>query len=192
MAFSLLDLVTILQRRGTPFDQPALLRRLAAEYVVDLPLSPADITAVAAASEWNHGPAHTALARPAWWQHQGDNWISAWLDIAAAARRHSADALLDITKAALYGSIASVSSSQRTRRYQELVVLALIACHNTGEQPPDDLLFELAKDAGPGLAPRPHYVLKALMTELERRSVSNAVEVAQNLLPGVDPSENPA
>jgi hypothetical protein len=188
-AFSLLDLITVLQRHGTTFDQAALLCRLAAEYVVDLPLSSADITAVAAADGWKRGAAHTALARPEWWQHQGDNWTSTWLAIATAARRHSAEALLEVTKAALFGSTASVSSGQRTKRYQELVVLALIACHDAGEQPPGDLLPDLAKDAGPGLAPRPYYVLKALIAGLEGRTVPNAVEVAQNLLPDIDLSK---
>jgi hypothetical protein len=187
-AFSFLDLITALQRQGATFDQPALLRRLAAEYVIDLPLSADDITAVAAAGNWNRGPVHTALARPEWWRYQGDNWISTWLHIAAEARRHSAEAFLDITKAALFGSTAYVSPGQRTKRYQELVVLALIACHNTGGQPPGNLLPELVKDAGPGLAPRPRYVFMALMAELEKRSVQNAVEVAQNLLPGIDVS----
>jgi hypothetical protein len=185
-AFSLLDLITSMQRHEITLDQPSLLRRLAAEYVMDLPLSADDIAAVAAASDWNRGPAHTVLARSEWWRNQGDDWISTWLHIAAEARRHSAAVFLDITKAALYGSAASVSSSQRTRRYQELAIFALIACHDTGEQPPGNLLTELAKDAGPGLAPRPKYVLMALIAELEKRSVQDAVEVAQNLLPGID------
>jgi hypothetical protein len=42
--FSLLDLVTVLQRQGTTFDELALLRSLAAEYVMDLPLG-ADVGA---------------------------------------------------------------------------------------------------------------------------------------------------
>jgi hypothetical protein len=125
----------------------------------------------AAASGWNRGPAHTALARPAWWQYQGANWTSSWLGIATAASQHSADAFLEIIKAALYGSTASVSQGQRTKRYQELVVVALVACNEAQAQPPDNLLPELAKDAGPSLAPRPYYVLRALITELERRSV---------------------
>ena len=187
-AFSLLDLITSLQRHGTAIDQPSVLRRLAGEYVVDLALRADDVTAVAATVGWKRGPAHTTLSRPGWWQFQGDNWISTWLHIAAEARRQSATAFLDITKAALLGSTAYVSPGQRTKRYQELVVLALIACHDVGEQPPGNLLAELAKDAGPGLAPRPKFVLMALTVELEKRSVQDSVEVARRLLPDIDVS----
>jgi hypothetical protein len=185
-AFSFLDLITSLQRKGSAIDHTLLFRRLAAEYVVDLPLSGDDITAVAAAGDWTRGPAHTVLARPEWWRYQGGNWPSNWLRIASEARRHSAAAFLDIAKAALIGATTYVSPGQCTKRYQELVVLALIACHDTDEQPPDNLLAELAKGAAPGLAPRPKYVFMALTTELERRSVHHAAEVAEHLLPDVD------
>lgn len=183
-AFSLLDLITCLRHLGNAIDQPSLLRYLAAQYVMDLPLSAGDITVVAAAGDWNRGPAHTVLARPEWWRYQGSNWTSTWRQIAAEARRHSAAAFLDITKAALFGSTRYVSPGQRTKRYQELVVLALIACHDTGAPPPDNLLAELAKDTGPGLAPNPRYILAAVITELQKLAVPNAIEVAQNLLPG--------
>jgi hypothetical protein len=46
--FSLLDLITVLAAEGTTFDLSATYRRLAGQYVVDLPLSAADITALAA------------------------------------------------------------------------------------------------------------------------------------------------
>ncbi len=185
-AFSLLDLITYLQRQGSTIDQPLLFRRLAAEYVTDLPLSGDDVVAVAAAEDWIRGPAHTALARQEWWRYHGDNWTDTWLTVATEARRHSAAALLEITRAALVGSVAYASPGQRTKHYQELVVLALVACHNIAEQPPDNLLADLAKDAGPGLAPSPKYVLKALVAELEKLSVSAALEVALRMLPGVD------
>ncbi len=67
--FSLLDLITVLAADGTAFDQPATYRRLAGQYAVDLPLSAADITTLAADTGWQPGPAHTALARPGWWCH---------------------------------------------------------------------------------------------------------------------------
>ena len=90
-AFSLLDLITVLARRGIPFDQPAMFRTLAGQYVVDLPLAADDIIAVADRNDWDTGPAHTALARPGWWQHYRD-WPEAWLQIATEARIHSAAA----------------------------------------------------------------------------------------------------
>jgi hypothetical protein len=64
-AFSLLDLVTVLSTSGANFDLPAMFRRLAGQYVVDLPLAADDIAALAADHQWVPGPAHTALARPA-------------------------------------------------------------------------------------------------------------------------------
>ena len=67
-AFSLLDLVTVLSANGATFDLPATFRRLADQYVVDLPLTADDITALAGAHDWLPGPAHAALARPAWWR----------------------------------------------------------------------------------------------------------------------------
>jgi hypothetical protein len=41
-----------------------------------------------------------------------------------------------------------VGPNQRTRRYQELVVLALITCHEIGGQLPSHLLTQLASGAG--------------------------------------------
>ena len=126
------------------------------------------------------------LARPEWWHFQADNWIATWLHIAAEARRYSAEAFQSIIEAALFGSIAAVSSGQRTKRYQELVVFALVACHEVGEQPPDNLLPELTNQVGPGIAQRAKYVLMALVAELHQRCVQDASQVAQTLLPGVD------
>jgi hypothetical protein len=37
-----------------------------------------------------------------------------------------------LIKAALTGSIEHTSSGRRTQRYQQLVVLALLACHDAG------------------------------------------------------------
>lgn len=63
--FSLLDLITVLAADGTALGQSATFRRLAGQYVVDLPLSAADITAIIADAGWQPGPAHAALARSA-------------------------------------------------------------------------------------------------------------------------------
>lgn len=63
-----------------------------------------------------------------------------WLPVAAEARKHSATAFLDITKAALSGALNSVTSSYRTTRYQELLVTSLIACHMVGSTAPLGLL----------------------------------------------------
>jgi hypothetical protein len=97
--FSLLDLITELTRQGIPLSPRSALRRLASHYVVDLPLDADDIIAIAASGDWLPGPAHTALARPAWWQAQGTGWPGTWLPVVAEARKHSATAFLDSTKA---------------------------------------------------------------------------------------------
>ncbi len=164
-----------------------MFRRLAGQYVVDLPLAADDVTTLAAAHGWLPGPAHTALARPAWWRHHDTGWASTWLQIATQARAHSADALTGITKAALTGSVQHVTTSFRTQRYQQVVVLALLGCRDAGQPPPAGLLGELAEHAAPGLAPRPPYVLAALTTELRQRSVPDPEHTARRLLPDVDP-----
>ena len=190
-AFSLLDLITELTRQGTPLSLQSVLRRLAGHYVVDLPLDAEDIIEIAAGGDWHPGPAHTALARPAWWQAQGPDWPSTWLPVAVDARKHSATAFLDITKAALTGALNSVTSSYRTMRYQQLLVITLIACHMAGNTAPLGLLDHLAAftlSAFPGheVAPRPQFVLRALERELTQRSVVHPHETARVILPGVD------
>ena len=190
-AFSILDLMTELTRQGTPLSPHSALRRLASQYVVDLPLDADDLVEIAAADGWRPGPAHTALARPAWWQAQDADWPGTWLPVAAAARKHSAVAFLDITKAALTGALNSVTSGYRTMRYQQLVVTALTACHVAGTTAPLGLLdhlaaFALAAFPGHAVAPRPQFVLGALERELARRSVAHPGERAREILPGTD------
>ena len=185
-AFSLLNLVTVLARRGAPAGAPAMLRRLAAEYVADLPLDAADIIAVAASTSWDIGPAHTALARPAWWEYHAHDWADAWLQISAESRKHAAVALISITKAALAGAISSVTTSLRTKRYQELTVLALVGCYTAGQPAPLGLLDQLAAFIGAALVPRPEYILQALERELANRSVPDPYSSARTLLHRTD------
>jgi hypothetical protein len=88
-----------------------------------------------------------------------------WLPVAAKARQHSAVAFLDITKAAPAGALNSVTSGYRTMRYQELLVIALTACHMTDTSAPPGLLdhlaaftlaaFTLAAFPSRAVAPRP-------------------------------------
>ena len=190
-AFSLLDLMTELTRQGTPLAQQAVYRRLAAHYVVDLPLNADDIIAIAVGGDWHPGPAHTALTRPAWWQAQDTAWPGTWLPVASEARKHSAVAFLDITKAALTGALNSVTSSYRTMRYQELLVVSLTACHVAGATAPLGLLDHLAGfvlSAFPRhqVAPRSQFILSALERELAQRSVAHPHEAARVILPGID------
>jgi hypothetical protein len=186
--FSLLDLVTELTRQGTPVDLRSVLRRLASHYVVDLPLDADDIIEIAAANDWHPGPAHTALARPAWWHSQSPDWPGTWLAVVTEARKHSAVAFLDITKAALTGALNSVTPGHRTMRYQELVVISLTACHLAGTAAPLGLLDQLAAftfAAFPGHAvpARPQFVLRAFEGELTSRSIPHPQERARQILP---------
>jgi len=190
-AFSLLDLITELTRQGTPLSSHSMLRRLASQYVVDLPLDAGDLIEIAATGDWRPGPAHTALARPTWWQAQGADWPGMWLPVAAEARKHSAVAFLDITKAALTGALNSVASGYRTMRYQQLLVVALTACHMADKTAPLGLLdhlaaFTLAAFPGRAVAPRPQFVLRALERELTQRSVAHPQERAREIIPGID------
>ena len=183
-AFSLLDLITVLAAGGTAFDQPETFRRLAGQYTVDLPLTAADIIALAAVDGWLPGPAHTALARPAWWRHHDTGWEDTWLRIATQARSHSAEALTVTTEAALTGALQHVSSGYVTQRYQQIAVLAIVACHDAGEPSPPALLDKLAQGADPALVPRPPYVLAAVISALRERGVPDPEETAKGLLPG--------
>jgi hypothetical protein len=93
--------------------------------------------------------------------------------------------LLAATQNALYGSINAAPASQVTQRFQQVLVDALLACHLAGTAAPEDLLTRTASNAQPGIAPRPAFVLRALVERLDERSVDDAVQVAQTLLPGV-------
>jgi hypothetical protein len=184
-AFSVLDLTSVLRRRGMVLDTEAgLARRLAAQYVTDLPLAAADIIAVARAGDWRPGPAHTALARAGWWRDHEAGWEGAWIEIATAARGHSAEALTQISLAARAGALDHAAAGSRTQRFQQLAVLALAACHEAAQPPPEGFLAALA-DGIPGLAPRAGYILAALIGELQARAVPAAPDVAFGLLPGV-------
>jgi hypothetical protein len=190
-AFSIVDLITELTRQGAPLNPRSALRRLAGYYVVDLPLDADDIIELAASGDWRPGPAHTALARPAWWQAQDTGWPGTWLPVAAGACTHSATAFLDIAKAALTGALNSVTSSYRTMRYQELLVISVAACHTAGVAAPLGLLdhlagFALSAFPGHQVAPHPQFVLRALERELTQRSVAYPHEAARVILPGID------
>ena len=168
-AFSLINLVTVLIRQGTVPAAAPIVRRLAACHVTDLPLTADDIIAIAGDTSWDAGPAHAALERPAWWEHQGAGWVETWLAIATTARRTSPGALSTITRAALAGAVSAVAPGLATRRHQELAVITLTACHEVGLPAPEALLGQLAEITGPATAPRPQFVLAALDQELSRR-----------------------
>jgi hypothetical protein len=185
--FGTIDLVSVLGRQGIAVDIPNVLHRLAADYVVDLPLNADDIIALAIGREWEPGPAHAAVSRAGWWQHHQNDWKEEWLTIATAARGSGADALTTMTRAALTGALSQIGGGFETQRYQEIVVLALVACHLANSSAPDRFLALLGELAAPTVPPRPGYVVTALDRELQSRSLGEPFLTAHDLLPGVEP-----
>ena len=66
-SFSVLDLTTVLRRRGADIGtEDELARHLAGQGVADMPLTGPALIALAAGHGWEPGPANAALARPGW------------------------------------------------------------------------------------------------------------------------------
>jgi hypothetical protein len=157
-AFSTLDLITVLERSGVAIDTSAIYRKLAHQYVIDLPLTADDVISVAEGDGWAMGAAHTALARRAWWLYRSTPWQQDWLAIAKVA----------------------------TQRYQDVVVLALAASHMAGTPVAADFLDRLAAQAADArLPPRKPFVLRGLAQQLADRGVPDPYGAAMALLPGV-------
>jgi len=137
-AFSVLDLLTELSQDDaspTAADRERTWRELASQYVTDLPIGADTITALA--GDWRPGPAHTAIARPGWWQHHAATWMVEWLSIAtAAAKSGNPENLTQITLAALTGALQAVTPGRCTQRYQQLAAITFIACHDARAQAP--------------------------------------------------------
>jgi len=184
-SFSVLDLTTVLRRRGAGIEpEDELARRLAGHGVADLPLTAADLISLAAGNDWEPGPAHAALARPGWWSiHDGD-WGPLWHQIAAAARTCSPEALTVITRAALTGALEHVRPALQLQRYQQLVAISVAACHTVGQPVPDGFLASLADGAPERLVPKPEHILTSVITELSGRGVPDPAATAIALLPG--------
>jgi hypothetical protein len=183
-AFSIVDLLDAMQEAEQRIDRSRVLRRLAGHYVVDLPLDARDISTLAQEHDW--APvALVPLARAAWWQHIALQHPQMWLDVATSAATHSPETLFAATQSALYGSVNSAPASQVTQRFQQVLVDSLLACHLAGATAPEELLTRAAANTQPGIAPRPAFVLRALVDKLNQRGVEDAVQIAQALLPGV-------
>ena len=184
LSFSILDLTTVLRRRGAgiePEDQ--LARHLAGHRVADLPLTAEDLISLAG-HDWEPGPAHAALARPGWWSIHDSDWGPPWHQIAAAARTCSPAALTVITQAALTGALEHVRPGLQLQRYQQLAAVSVAACHTAGQPVPDQFLASLADGAPARLVPRPGHILTSVITELSSRGVPDPAATAISLLPG--------
>jgi len=175
-----------MRRRGACIEpEDELARHLAGHGVADLPLTAADLISLAAAHNWDPGPAHAALARPGWWAVHDSDWGPSWHQVAAAARVCSPDALTMITRAALTGALEHVRPGFQLQRYQELAAISVAACHAAGQPVPDRFLADLADGAPARLVPRPEHILKSVITTLSGQGVPDPAAIAIALLPEV-------
>lgn len=183
-SFDIIDLVTVLRSRRIRVDETRIRQRLLAEYVVDLPVTAPDMVRVASETAWNPGPVHTALARREWWVSRSNTWTNDWCQIARSARRHSAEALIAITRAALIGAVGAVSIGLAGQRFQTVLMLALVSSFEEHLLVPADFLTETVAGANPAIVPAPGYLLRSLAAELRRRGVPDSDAAAMQLLPG--------
>jgi hypothetical protein len=184
LSFSVLDLTTVLRRRGADIGtEDQLARHLAAQWVADMPLTGSSIITLAADHHWELSPAHAALARPGWWAAHDSDWRPPWHEVAAAASAHSPAALVLITRAAIEGATLHAPPSWRTQRYQQLAAAAIAACHTAGQPLPAGFLTALADGAQARIVPRPEHVRSTVADELRTLGISHAEAVAVILLP---------
>lgn len=186
LSFSVLDLTTVLRRRGADIDsEDQLARHLAACGVADMPLTGPALIALAAGNDWEMGPAHAALARPGWWAVHDSDWRQLWHEIAAAASARSPTALILITRAAIAGATLRLPLGRQTQRYQQLASTAIAACYITGQAVPAGFLAALADGAPAHIVPQPEHVRTEVAAELGSRGISDPEAVAITLLPEV-------
>lgn len=185
-SFSILDLTTVLRRRGADIDtEDELARHLATQGVADMPLTGPALIALAARHDWEIGPAHAALARPGWWAIHDSDWSPLWHQLAAEASAHSPGALILITRAAITGATLHVPPGRHTQRYQQLASTAIAACHTAGQPVPAGFLTALADGAPARIVPKPEHVRTAVAAELGSRGVPHPEAVAVTLLPEI-------
>jgi hypothetical protein len=182
-AFGTTDLITTLDY---PTDQQTrMLRRLAAEYVVDLPLSGDDLAELQPVGEWR-GPSLLTISRAQWWKRAGDDGgLDAWRAAALRAAQVSGDNLVLVTKCALQGALQACLAGMRTQRYQQVVVTALVAVHDGGVPAPDHYLDHLIAATADHVAPTARFVYHALVGALRERGVEDPHAAAGLLLPDV-------
>ena len=192
-SFSVLDLTTVLRRRGAAIGtEDDLVRHLAGLGVADMPLTGPALIALAAGHGWEPGPAYAALARPGWWASHDTDWGPAWHELATAAAAHSAAALIGITRAAITGATLAVPPGRHTQRYQQLAASAIAACHTAGQPVPAGFLTALADGAPARIVPKPEHVRAAVAAELGSRGVRHPEAVAVTLLPEASLMQSPA
>ncbi|MFI5898045.1 DUF4365 domain-containing protein [Actinoplanes sp. NPDC051513] len=186
-AFSTTDLITA---AGLSTDKTReMVLRLAAEYVVDLPLSGDDLAQLEPDGDWS-GAGLLNISRGQWWKRAGASRIDQWRLVASHAARVSGDNLVLVTKYALYGSLQDCPPAQRTQRYQQIVVAAIDAAHEGGLPVPGDYLARLAEATADGIAPKPRFVLLALADTMRQRGVDDPWAAAAEMLPAFSDAED--
>ncbi|PWR11833.1 hypothetical protein DKT69_25730 [Micromonospora sicca] len=181
-AFGTSDLITATDTPTAHADE--MTRRLAAEYVVDLPLDGDDLAQLETDGEWR-GAGRLNLSRSQWWTHMNAASLDAWRAAARAAALISNDNLVVVTKYALHGALYACSPGHRTQRYLQVVVAALDSIHEAGLQIPDDFLDALKAATVENIAPGDRFVFRALIDALHARGVDDATGVAADMLPEV-------
>jgi len=157
------------------------LLALARASVIDIPLTADELIVLAREREWASGPAHTALASAGTWNNAGQTWRELWRTIATAAAAEGIDPLTLTTQAALTGALNYVPPEQAVHRYRELVVIALVACHNA-RTVPGDFLDRVAERFNAANTPDLTSVRAALTSALTDAGVPAAPLVACELL----------
>lgn len=180
-AFGTSDLIAVVQ----PSTQNDLIRRLASEQLVDLPLTPQDISQLGRDHGWDNTPALIALSRAAWWRYSPEGWLAGWSLISKAAVQDSPEALIQATRAAIQGALSAVSPGTRMQRYQQLVVSALETTWRTGKSAPHDYLGRLGQGVDPAVVPLPRHIFHALLAALGSLRVASPIDAATHLLPDV-------
>ena len=128
----------------------AALRRLLAEYVVDLPLTAADIISQAESDDWRPLAGAAPLLRVAFWRQNGTE--STWRAISERAAVEGKDVLFAWTQAALVGSVAAARTERRVDAGAVIIAISLATAHGSGFNM-SDRLGEIMEVTGTLVAP---------------------------------------
>ncbi|WKU03505.1 DUF4365 domain-containing protein [Micromonospora sp. HUAS LYJ1] len=180
--FGTTDLITA---AGISTDQAIqMIRQLGAENVVDLPLDAHDLALLEPDGAWR-GAGLLNISRSQWWKRLNTQRIHVWRSVVLAAIQVSGENLILVTKYALQGALQDCPDGQRTQRYQQVVVAALDALHESNIPAPHDYLGHLKAATIDGVAPAPRVTFHALMEALRERGVDNPPAEAAAMLPKI-------
>ncbi|MER6589666.1 DUF4365 domain-containing protein [Micromonospora chalcea] len=179
-AFGTTNLITVCGYSDSQVS--TLVHQLAAAFVVDLPLDADTLAEIETDGKWR-GPGLVNLSRSQWWTRPDS--INTWRSITVHARRVSEDNLTLVTKFALQGALQDLPAGQRTQRYQQILVAALDALHESGLPAPDTYLDDLTAATAGGIAPEQRFIFRALIEALRQRGVDAPEIEAITMLPQI-------